>query len=65
MKKQLLNSAEIKMDRMESKYYPGLFLIGEIIDFDGPCGGFNLQNAWETGIKAASAIAKSIIKGDE
>ena len=48
---------EIKMDRMESKYYPGLFFAGEIIDFDGPCGGFNLENAWETGLRAAHAIA--------
>ena len=51
---------EIKMDRMESKYYPGLFFAGEIIDFDGPCGGFNLENAWETGLRAAAAIADDI-----
>ena len=51
---------EIKIDRMESKYYPGLFFAGEIIDFDGPCGGFNLENAWETGIRAARAIAEDM-----
>ena len=51
---------EIKMDRMESKYFPGLFFTGEIIDFDGPCGGFNLENAWETGIRAARAIASDM-----
>lgn len=51
---------EIKMDRMESKYYPGLFFAGEIIDFDGPCGGFNLENAWETGLRAATAAAEDI-----
>ena len=51
---------EIKMDRMESKYYPGLFFAGEIIDFDGPCGGFNLENAWETGLRAARAAAEDI-----
>ncbi len=51
---------EIKMDRMESKYYPGLFFAGEIIDFDGPCGGFNLENAWETGLRAAHAVAEDI-----
>ena len=48
---------EIKMDRMESKYFPGLFFTGEIIDFDGPCGGFNLENAWETGLRAARAVS--------
>ena len=51
---------EIKMGRMESKYYPGLFFAGEIIDFDGPCGGFNLENAWETGLRAARAAAEDI-----
>ena len=48
---------EIDMDTMESRQVPGLYFAGEIIDAQGPCGGFNLQNAWETGIKAARAIA--------
>jgi len=48
---------EIDMDTMESRRVPGLYFAGEIIDAQGPCGGFNLQNAWETGIKAARAIA--------
>lgn len=48
---------EIHMDTMESKFVPGLYFSGEIIDYDGPCGGFNLQNAWETGIKAGKAAA--------
>lgn len=50
---------EIDMDTMESRRVPGLYFAGEIIDAQGPCGGFNLQNAWETGIKAARAIAAS------
>ncbi len=48
---------EIDMDTMESRLVHGLYFAGEIIDAQGPCGGFNLQNAWETGIKAARAIA--------
>ena len=47
---------EINMDTMESRLVPGLYFAGEIIDAQGPCGGFNLQNAWETGIKAARGI---------
>ena len=47
---------EINMDTMESELVEGLFFAGEIIDVQGPCGGFNLQNAWETGIKAAQEI---------
>ncbi len=48
---------EIHLPAMESKLVPGLYFSGEIIDFDGPCGGFNLQNAWETGIRAGKAVA--------
>lgn len=48
---------EINMDTMESLKIEGLYFSGEVIDFDGPCGGYNLQNAWETGIKAGRAMA--------
>ena len=44
------------MDTMESKKIEKLFLIGELIDIQGPCGGYNLQNAWHTGLKAAKTI---------
>lgn len=44
---------EINPETMESLIIPGMYFAGEIIDIQGPCGGFNLQNAWETGIKAA------------
>ncbi|MCB6993623.1 aminoacetone oxidase family FAD-binding enzyme [bacterium 210820-DFI.6.37] len=51
---------EINLAHMESRLVPGLYFSGEIIDFDGPCGGFNLQNAWETGIKAGRAMADAL-----
>lgn len=47
---------EIDMETMESRLVEGLYFSGEIINVQGPCGGYNLQNAWETGIKAASAL---------
>jgi predicted flavoprotein YhiN len=34
---------------MESRLAPGLFLAGEVLDIDGPSGGFNLTAAWSTG----------------
>ena len=34
----------------------GLFITGELADRDYMCGGFNLSNAWLTGIGAAHAI---------
>lgn len=51
---------EVNGDTMESRLIPGLYFSGEILDFDGPCGGFNLQHAWETGRKAGKAMANAI-----
>lgn len=39
---------EINSKTMESKLIPGLYLAGEVIDIDGPCGGYNLQWAWSS-----------------
>lgn len=47
---------EVDGETMESKLSPGLYFSGEVLDFDGPCGGFNLQHAWETGIAAGKAM---------
>lgn len=40
---------EVDPKTMESKVAPGLFLCGELIDVDGPIGGFNFQAAFATG----------------
>jgi predicted Rossmann fold flavoprotein len=48
---------EIDADTMESKRAQGLFFAGEVLDYDGPCGGYNLNWAFLTGIKAGRAAA--------
>lgn len=40
---------EIDPKTMKSKIVDNLYLAGEIIDVDGPTGGYNLQIAWSTG----------------
>jgi predicted Rossmann fold flavoprotein len=40
---------EVDSKTMESKICPGLYFAGEILDYDGFTGGFNLQAAWATG----------------
>ena len=40
---------EVNFQTMESKIVPGLFLAGEILNLDGPIGGYNFQAAWSTG----------------
>lgn len=47
---------EINPKTMEAKKYPNLYFTGEILNIDGLCGGFNLQNAWSTAYVAANAI---------
>lgn len=34
---------------LQVKKIPGLYAVGELIDIDGACGGYNLQWAWSTG----------------
>ncbi|HEB53619.1 MAG TPA: NAD(P)/FAD-dependent oxidoreductase [bacterium] len=40
---------EVDARTMQSKLQPGLFLCGELLDIDGPIGGFNFQAAFATG----------------
>ncbi|MFH1457321.1 MAG: NAD(P)/FAD-dependent oxidoreductase [Patescibacteria group bacterium] len=40
---------EIDPKTMRSKIISNLYFAGEILDLDGPTGGFNLQIAWSTG----------------
>lgn len=47
----------VNFKTMESRYCPGLFFAGEILDIDGITGGFNFQNAWTTGWLAGQALA--------
>lgn len=39
---------------LESRIVKGLFFAGEVLDIDGPCGGFNLQWAFSSGFLAGS-----------
>lgn len=39
-----------------SESVPGLFAIGEVLDVDGDCGGFNLQWAWSSAFTASRGI---------
>lgn len=49
---------EIDELTMESRKIKGLFFAGEVLDYDGPCGGYNLQHAWETGIRAGEHMLR-------
>lgn len=55
-----VSRSEIDPRTMESKVRPGLFFAGEVIDVDGPCGGYNLQMCWSTGAVAGRSAAHSL-----
>ncbi len=45
-------------DRFESKAAENIFICGELLDRQFPCGGFNLDFAWHSGISAANRITR-------
>ena len=48
---------EINPNTMESLYNEGLYITGELLDIDGNCGGYNLTNAWITGMLAGKGAS--------
>lgn len=49
-----VNLKEIEPSTMKSKLCDNLYFAGEILDLNGPSGGFNLQICWSTGYIAGS-----------
>jgi predicted Rossmann fold flavoprotein len=47
---------EVDSRTMQSKLVPGLFLAGEVLDLDGPIGGYNFQAAFSTGWLAGLSV---------
>ena len=43
---------EIDSKTMQSKIVDGLFFCGEVVNIDGPCGGYNLQWSFSSGYLA-------------
>ena len=53
-----VDTGEINPATMESKIVPGLYFAGEVMDIDGPTGGYNLTLAFATARKAVAAVAE-------
>ena len=49
---------DIDLQTLESRKVKGVYFAGEILDVYGECGGYNLQWAWASGIKAGKMICK-------
>ena len=48
--------SEIDPYTFESKKHKGLYIIGEALDVDGDCGGYNLQFAWASALAAGDSL---------
>ena len=57
-----VSTEEVNSKTMGSKYVPGLFFAGEVLDIDGDTGGYNLQVAFSTGVLAADSAVKYLSK---
>lgn len=53
-----VKTSELNPHTMESLCVDDLYLVGELLDVDGVCGGYNLQWAWSTGYIAGLHAAK-------
>ncbi len=47
---------EVRSSDMQSRQTPDLYLVGEVLDIDGPIGGYNFQAAFSTGWLAGDRV---------
>jgi len=52
--------SQITAKSLQSKLCGNLFFAGEVLDIDGPCGGYNIQWALASGLLAAQSIDKML-----
>ena len=53
---------EVKKETLELFKLPNIYVVGELLDIDGECGGYNLQWAWTSGYIAGVDIVKKVKK---
>lgn len=55
--------SEIDLTTMESRQDQDVYLVGELLDVNGCCGGYNLTFAMLSGMQAANAIIEKKVSG--
>ena len=51
---------EITPKNMESKIVPGLYFAGEILNLNGPCGGYHIRWALSSGFLAGKSAVQTV-----
>lgn len=52
--------SEVDQSSFESNLVKNLYIVGEVLDYDGFCGGYNLNHAFLSGKRAGAAVADRI-----
>ncbi len=47
---------EVDFKTMQSRLFPNLYLVGDILNIDRPSGGYSLQLCWTTGFVAGDSV---------
>ena len=55
-----VNLKEVNNKSLESKQIENLYFCGEVLDFCGDCGGYNLQACWSTAFSVATSIINKL-----
>jgi predicted flavoprotein YhiN len=55
-----VDTIQIDPRTMQSRLCNGLFFAGEVINTDGPCGGYNLQFAFSSGFLAGKSAVRAL-----
>ena len=53
--------ADVDPQTMMSRKVPGLYFAGEVLDIDGPTGGYNLSLAFATARLAVESVVRSVL----
>ncbi len=48
--------SEVDFKTMQSKLYPSLYLVGDVLNINRPSGGYSLQLCWTTGFIAGNSV---------
>lgn len=53
-----VRTEEFDPKTLQSRLAPNVFAVGEVLDIDGDCGGYNLQWAWSSGRLAGKSVTR-------
>ena len=49
--------SEVDQSSFESNLVKNLYIVGEVLDYDGFCGGYNLNHAFLSGKRAGASVS--------